>query len=38
GLALIIRIKNAYNSIEEDEIQKQDLAAENAEGDGRTTR
>jgi multicomponent Na+:H+ antiporter subunit C len=29
GLALVVRIKNAYNSIEEDEIQKLDLAAEN---------
>jgi multicomponent Na+:H+ antiporter subunit C len=29
GLALVVRIKNAYNSIEEDEIQNLDLAAEN---------
>jgi multicomponent Na+:H+ antiporter subunit C len=28
GLALVVRIKNAYGSIEEDEIQKMDLAAE----------
>mgnify|MGYP002635751055 CR=1 FL=1 len=31
GLALVVRIKNAYNSIEEDEIQKMDLAAEEQE-------
>ncbi len=28
GLALVVRIKNAYNSIEEDEIQKADDATE----------
>jgi multicomponent Na+:H+ antiporter subunit C len=28
GLALVVRIKNAYGSIEEDEIQKMDLVAE----------
>ncbi|MGE0651589.1 MAG: cation:proton antiporter subunit C [Alphaproteobacteria bacterium] len=36
GLALVVRIKNAYGSIEEDEIQKMDLAAESdAETTGR---
>jgi multicomponent Na+:H+ antiporter subunit C len=36
GLALVVRIKNAYGSIEEVEIQKMDLAAEsNAETTGR---
>jgi multicomponent Na+:H+ antiporter subunit C len=34
GLALVVRIKNAYGSIEEDEIQKMDLVAES---DGETT-
>jgi multicomponent Na+:H+ antiporter subunit C len=34
GLALVVRIKNAYGSIEEEEIQKMDLAAES---DGETT-
>lgn len=29
GLALVVRIKDAYDSIEEDEIQKMDLAEEN---------
>ncbi len=31
GLALVVRIKNAYNSIEEDEIQRADDAAEYGE-------
>ena len=36
GLALVVRIKNAYGSIEEVEIQKMDLAAESdAETTGR---
>lgn len=34
GLALVVRIYEAYGSVEEDEIQEQDLIDERARGDG----
>ena len=34
GLALVVRIHEAYGSIEEEEIQARDDAAERAQGDG----